>query len=287
MKSISKIIQLALMCLVILSCSNDDDASAETFGQFEIKWDNIVGITDMTLAASNAETTYPFETASGEKFNISLFGYYITNIKLEGPNGEIYEDEVAISASGAKGVYHVQENDVPSQLTTLSNVPTGKYNKLTFTVGIPEEGVQESAAGGVLDPANGAWFWNWNSGYIGFAVEGNAENSAQQEQDFGNGSIVPAKAYALHVGGWRDIAPQPGENQVFVNNVRTITLDFDGPVNVAANLLPSAHVLIDAKELFDSAAINFSTTYSIHAPAAGKAFADQLSKVFKFGHTHQ
>ncbi len=74
---------------------------------------------------------------------------------------------------------------------------------------------------------------------------------------------------------------------MFVNNVRTITLDFDGPVNVAANLLPSAHVLIDAKELFDSAAINFSTTYSIHAPAAGKAFADQLSKVFKFGHTHQ
>ncbi|WP_103866769.1 MbnP family protein [Aquimarina sp. I32.4] len=286
MKSTIKLIVLTFAFFAI-SCSSDDDGASnkDAVSTVKIKWDNIVGQKDMNIVEKQ-NLEYGYKTADNQDFNITSFGYYITNIILEGPNGERFEDEISISAADAKGVYHIKEGDFASAATILQNVPIGKYNKITFTVGIPEEGVKEGAAGGVLDPAAGAWFWNWNAGYIGFAIEGHASTSSQAHNEI-DGFVIPEKSFAIHIGGWRDITPLEGETPKFVNNVKTITLNFDSDVTVAESQEPSIHLLANAKALFDTSSVDFSTTYSVHAPILGKQFADVLDQVFSYSHVHQ
>ncbi|MBO6659859.1 MAG: hypothetical protein JJ909_08840 [Roseivirga sp.] len=278
---ISKILALLALIVTIMSCENDEP-QPEEFGTFQLYFDNKVGASELTLSEPGS-TNYNYETTNGEKFNLSRFGYYVSKIKLEGPNGELYEDEVSVSASESKGYYQILESVASSHNVMLENVPAGSYSKVTFTIGVAEDGVQEGALGGVLDPAKGAWFWNWNAGYIGMAIEGTAENSAQQYVDWGNGAETKEKTFAVHVGGWKDVT----DNENFVNNVRTRTLDFGTTVSVSEELSPNAHVVTDVLKLLDGVNIDFSTTYSVHAPKAGKPFADQLANAFVVHHVHQ
>lgn len=278
---IYKLIALLALIGTIVSCKNDDP-NPEEFGTFQLYFDNKVGQNELVLSEPGS-TTYDYETANGEKFNMSLLGYYVSKIKLEGPNGELFEDEVSVSASESKGYYQVLENDASTHNIVVENVPAGTYNKVTFTIGVEEDGIQEGALGGVLDPANGAWFWNWNAGYIGLAMEGTAENSPQQYVDWGGGAETQEKTFAIHIGGWKEVSG----NENFVNNVRTITLDFGTTVSVSEELSPNAHIITDVLKLLDGANIDFSSTYSVHAPKAGNPFANQLSNAFQVNHVHQ
>ncbi len=272
---------IALLAILSFSCNEDNVDPTET-GSFQIFFDNKIGASEVNLKEAGS-TTYDYETAHGERFNVSSLGYYVSKIRLSGSDGSFYEDEVSIDASQADGYYHILESIAGSGNISLQNVPAGKYEQITFTIGVEEDGVQEGAAGGVLDPASGAWFWNWNAGYIGFAIEGNAENSGQEFVDWGNGFETQAGTFALHVGGWKDVE----DNENFVNNVKTITLDFGTPVSVTEELAPLAHIVVDAMKVLDGAEVDFSTTYSIHAPKAGKPFADRLSEMFVVHHVHQ
>lgn len=277
---------LAALSMLIFSCGSDDEAPAIE-GTFVVEFDNMVGSKQMSLSEAGSND-FPFTTGEGQPFNLTLFGYYVSKIKLEGPNGELYEDEMKVSANAAevKGYYRVLESDAASQYITLRNVPTGKYDKITFTVGVGEDGVQEGAAGGILDPAAGAWFWNWNAGYIGMTMEGVSPDSPQEEVQ-GDGWVIYPHSFAVHIGGWKDIAPTEGETQKFYNNVKTITLAFDSPVTVSDQLEPEAHIIMDVLKLLDGAGLDFSSTYAVHSPAGGKVFADQLDKAFILDHIHQ
>ncbi len=155
-----------------VSGNKKDDDKKETFGTFDLEFDNKVGAQELTLADA-ASTDFKYTNSHNQNFNVSLLGYYITNIKLEGPNGEAFVDPVTTGAAAAdvKGIYQVLEGSSASQTIRLANIPSGKYDKVTFTLGIPADIVQEGATGGVLDPAEGAWLWNWDAGYIGFAFE--------------------------------------------------------------------------------------------------------------------
>lgn len=280
---------ISILSIVLFTACKKDEAAnpANETGQMTLQFDNKVGNEELNLSAAGA-TAYPYTAANGQTFNITKMGYYISKVKLEAEDGRIYEDEISISANAAdvKGFYHVLESNSSSQLISLKDIPAGKYTKVTFTVGVDEEGVQEGAAGGVLDPAEGAWFWNWNAGYIGFAIEGASPNSNQKEL-VGDGWKVYEKSFALHVGGWKDIAPASGQTQKFVNNVKTITLDLDSPITVSAKLQPKAHIVVDALKILDGASIDFATSYAIHAPALGKPLAEQLANAFILHHVHQ
>ncbi len=277
---------LALSALILLfSACKDDELEAQTFGTFEVEFDNRVGSEAISLEEAGSQN-YSYTTASGQAFNLSLFGYYISKIKLEGPNGELYEDEMKVSphADEVKGFYQVLQSEPASRFIQLENVPAGTYHRITFTVGIADEGIQDGAAGGILDPAEGAWFWNWNAGYIGIAMEGSAQNSGQEEV-VGDGWTIPAKSFALHVGGWKDVPAATGEEQRFVNNVKTISLAFDSGVRVGEALEPNAHIVVDVLKLLGN--VDFSTTYSVHVPKAGQPFAENIPAAFILDHTHQ
>ena len=261
-------------------CNKDDDGD-QTAGTFELKFDNIAGDQDITLV-DGTSSDFKYTNGMSQNFNVSLLGYYITKIVLEGPNGEYFADQVATSATASqvKGIYHVLENNLNSQVITLSDVPGGKYNKVTFTVGIPAEIVQEGATGGVLDPAEGGWLWNWDAGYIGFAFEGRSPASPVAASQWN-----PENSVQIHLGGWKEV---PG-NPAMVNNIQTFTLDFGTSVNVSEKLSPNAHIEMDLLKVLtsDHATVDFTTVNQVHSPAGGHEIAKGLHDAFKVDHVHQ
>jgi hypothetical protein len=274
-------LSLLLVSLFFTACEKDDPAPAEDLGTFDLLFDNRVGDQSATLVGQDA-TDFPYTNNMGQSFNLTLLGYYISRIELSGPNGEYYADEMSTGADAAqvKGFYHILESDANSQNIRLENVPAGKYNRVSFTLGIDAETVQEGATGGVLDPAEGAWLWNWDAGYIAFGIEGRSPASPQEADQFN-----PENGVQIHIGGWKEIAGNPN----LVNNVKKITLDFPSSVEVESRLSPNAHLEMDLMKVLDGNGnqVDFSTTYAIHAPAKGKVFADNLEQAFSVDHVHQ
>ena len=267
------------------SCTNEDTDLIDP-GTLSIFFDNKLG--DNTLSIKDAgDQTFDYIDSNEQEFNISLFAYYISAIELEGPDGVKHIDPLNATANAddVSGYYHVNSTVPNSNVITLNEIKAGSYNKIRFTIGVDESGVQEGAAGGVLDPAQGAWFWNWNAGYIGFGVEGNASNSGQEYVDWGNGFETLEGTYAVHVGGWKDVEPEAGEDPTFVNNIKVIELDFDSTIMIEEGLTPSAHINVNFHELLDGS--DFSTTYAVHRPDLGKPFAEKLVEVFELDHIHQ
>ncbi|MCC6723623.1 MAG: hypothetical protein IT258_03880 [Saprospiraceae bacterium] len=266
--------------IALLSACKKDEEKA-TFGTFYLEFDNIVGDQDLTLVDA-ANSDFKYANSHDQNFNVSLLGYYITNIKLEGPNGEVFVDPVATGAAAAdvKGIYQVLESITASQTIGLTNVPSGKYDKVTFTLGIPADIVQEGATGGVLDPAEGAWLWNWDAGYIGFTFEGRSPASPVAASQWN-----PENSVQIHIGGWKDIT----DNPMMVNNVKTITLDFGTSVSVSEKLEPQAHIKMDLLEVIDGhhGSADFTTTNAVHTPAGGTEFAENLHSAFVVDHVHQ
>lgn len=282
----NKIIFLSIVSFLtisILSCSKDD-AAIEEPGSIDIEFDNIAlvnGVQRQLNLVTPGSTQYEYTNGIGQEFNINLLRYYISNIKLEGPNGELYEDQVEVSASATKGIYLVDESIPQSGIITLVNVPAGEYTKITFTVGVDENGVQEGAAGGVLDPATCNMFWNWNSGYIALKMEGQSPVS----NGGASGETINGveKGLAYHIGGWRDM---PGT--AFVYNNKTLTHDFDTKAKVRKGEQPQIHMTFDVLSLFAGQnMIDFTGNNNVHKPVDGMPAAQNIPGAFAFDHIHQ
>lgn len=250
--------------LVLSSCS-DDDGDANT-GPITIEFDNVVGSENLQLNTSNN----PYSNSNDEAYKVTWLTYYVSNISLKKADGTVYEDPM--KADGSAGYYLVDESDAGSQEVTLENVPSGEYTEITFTIGVDASQVSQGAQTGALDPAKGL-FWSWNSGYIFMALEGVSPISTEQDNVF-----------QYHVGGYKDDATS---NQV--NNIRTITLSFNGdsaPVRPKHN--PEVHLLFDVNKFLNGTGeqVSFTGNTSRHSPMACKDLADNIPGAFVVDHIH-
>lgn len=287
MKTIKYLFFVTILTIVgLTSCSKDEPVVEKESGTLSVLFDNRLGDKPISIKEAGNKS-YDYKDANGQDYNISLYAYYISEIQVLGDDGVVYSDPMKVSANAdeVSGYYHVNSTKQGSNVITLKDVKAGKYNKIRFVIGVKESGVQEGAAGGVLDPAKGAWFWNWNAGYIGFGVEGNAANSGQEYVDFGNGSEVKQGTFAVHIGGWKDVTPPDGQTAKFVNNVKTIELDFDSAIKIEKGVTPEAHINVNFDKLLTD--VDFSKTFAIHRPDLGRPFAEKLSNVFELDHVHQ
>lgn len=282
MKKITTILFL-LIVLALNSCLQDSDKnSAVSKGTLAIEFSHYVGSKELKLTATPSDS-FPYTTSLGQKFNVSLFGYYVTQVALKGSQGNLWEDRVhtSVKADSVSGIYQVLETDSKSKSLSFSDVAPGSYDTLILTIGIPESIVSEGAQGGILDVAKGAWFWNWNSGYIGMAIEGQAENSP-----FVAKPGLPDKAFQLHIGGWKDVTPPEGEVKKLSNNVRTLRLPIGRTITVSADHTPELHIVMDLLKILNGSEADFTTLYQLHSPAAGTKLADQFGKAFVVDHVH-
>lgn len=275
------------LSLFLISCDKDDDTNVGVqTGSIEVEFDNVAivdGVQRQLSLVTPGSDDYEYSNGMEQDFNINLLRYYITNIKLEGPNGEVFEDEVAVTASGTKGIYLIDESDLNTGLIKFENVPAGTYNKITFTVGVEENGVQEGAAGGVLDPATCNMFWNWNSGYIAMKFEGQSPVSNGGVSGSETLDASSENGILFHVGGWRTM-----EGTAFVYNNKTMTFDFDTNATVKEGEQPHVHMIFDVLSLFKGEnMIDFTGNHNVHKPIDGVPVAENIPAAFSFDHIHQ
>lgn len=297
--------------LSLIGCNDADDKETQDYGNAKIEWNNTVG--DMDISISDSESSYYHYSNNDQKYNISSLKYYITNIILEGNNNN-YEDAVQVNINKADGVYLIDESNENSQNILLNNIPTGTYNKISFTVGVPEEIVQSGASGGVLDPSSGeALFWNWNAGYIGFSIEGKTQETYSAEHDHSGdhhsthnsttedhsghnhstiathdakttisakGAVTSDNKFSFHIGGWRNIEPLEGETTKFVNNVKNISINLDQDLIISKDAQENIYISTDIQTLFSQAQVDFSKQNVIHSPVDGASFANVMDQIF-------
>lgn len=260
----STLLIAAFFSLSILSSCSDDEVTPQA-GEFTLEFDSRVG--DANLQLNTANTLY--SNAKGQTFNVTLFQYYISNIKLKREDGTYFEDPM--STDGSKGFYLIKESEPGSEEIVLKDVPAGKYTEVTFTIGVDGNQINQGAQTGALDPAN-MMFWSWNSGWIFVAFEG----TSPQSTETGN-------ALVYHTGGYKS---DPA-NANLVNNLRTKTLSFGETAEVEKGREAAGHILFDVAKLFASPnQIDFSSNAARHSPASCQTVADNYVNAFTFDHLH-
>ena len=114
-----------------------------------------------------------YETAAGETFSITRLAYLLSNFSLERENGTLVPlDEVAFVEAHERSSF------------SLSSAPPEAFRALHFDVGLGSETNHSDparyAAGHPLNPLLNRLHWDWEGGYIFFALEGHfkARNQA-------------------------------------------------------------------------------------------------------------
>lgn len=145
----------------------------------------------------------------GEKFTVSSFRYYISNITLT--------DEKNNAIDFFKDEYFLIDQSGSDSQTILLHTSLKEISQISFMIGIDSLKNVQGVQTGNLDPAKGM-FWVWNTGYVMVKIEGNS-----------NVVNAPRHAFSLHIGGFK-----AGQN-----TARTIQLDIlksSDTIKINANL---------------------------------------------------
>lgn len=263
-----RVLIYSIMSIFLFSqCTEEGDGSST--GTVEIKFDNVVGEKQSGLLSNQYNEDYPFVTAAGQSYNLTLVKYIVSEIVLEGREGAWYADELIIAGDQVSGYYLIDESNLSSQTVTVDGITPGIYDQISFKIGIEEEGVEQGASI-ILD----GMFWAWNSGYIGMKVEGQSPES--DGEAFGD-TIEEENphGFGYHIGGWST-----------PNNVQYVSLEMD-EILINPDYKPEIHLLADIAKFLDGGkAFDFSMKNSIHDAASGEDYAYNISLMFAFDHVH-
>lgn len=244
-----------LATAVAASCTRKDPEPGPTptpkpdSGKVQMRFSNVAGNQPLKF-----QTDW-YRNAHGDSFNVALFAYYISNIRLNRADG-----------SGA----YVQPNSYylldgytrPASMSfDIDSVATGAYSSITLTIGVDSAMNINGAHTGALDPIWG-YYWGWNAGYIFLKFNGTTSKNP-----------LVAQTLEYHVGGYS--GPY--------NALRTLTL----PLPVSLAVTPGKKALIeieaDILRLFDAPhQMDFTQTRIIHdpGPEASKV-ADNYARMLR------
>lgn len=262
MKNIFKISAIALLALSLSNCKKDkvqepepapEPTPAATVGNLKLHFEAMVGDSDLVFNTEN------YSNLAGNTFNVTMFKYYITNVKVTKMDNSVWIEPNS---------YHLVDHaDLTSTTITIPNVPFGNYKAIEFMLGVDSARNNSGAQTGALDPANGM-FWSWNSGYIMAKFEGTSPQSTAT----GNKLI-------FHIGGFS------GANKT----MKIITPSFNGDTaKVTTTVSPEIHLSSNLLEWLESpTTIDFSTTNTVHMPgAAANTVANNYADMFMVEHIH-
>lgn len=209
-------------------------------------------VINITAKANNKnlvrETAF-YNSTGTDSFNVSLLKYYLSNFYLtttENSEKKINE-------------YILNEHTNSTISFTLNNITKGNYKKFKMLLGVDPERNTSGAQSGSLDPLNGM-FWDWNTGYIFFKLEGNYKTSLSS-------TLNPIE---MHIGGFEgnfnclkelifsDIDLKISDNQKTVVNFE-LNLDeiFINPQQLDLANIAVATTAKDAKMIADNYADMF------------------------------
>jgi hypothetical protein len=181
---LKKIIYISILTIAFFgACKKDKEieevVDVKTIQTAKLHVHNTVG-----NQAVNYSTIYTDNL--GKRFNISLFRYYITNLKF------IKDDGTEILSSTKTILVNPDIADY-----TLGDFPVGSYKGIKFTIGV--DSVSNHSDPTLLPESNPLsiqtppMHWSWNSGYIFMKFEGNSDTTSTN-----NGSLNQPLVY--HIG---------------------------------------------------------------------------------------
>jgi hypothetical protein len=203
-----------------------------------------------------------YVNAHGEKLSFTLLNYYVSNIKLTRKDGSIY-------AVPQDSSYFLVKQDIPQSKKIELLVPKGKYQSVSFIIGVDSLRSTQGAdkRTGVLDVGAKArgMYWQWNSGYIFFKLEGKSPSSPDSLKN----------SFYYHIGGYG------GFDKKTLNNIRVKTFAFDKPLKVSAKKTATLSVTVDVKQFFQSkTSLKISEHPSIMWGPVSTAIADNYVNIF-------
>jgi hypothetical protein len=262
----SRYILLGILCLIFASCAKDEGATPkyneENLVPLVVEFDNVMG--DRAFQLNSEYTTF-----SDEKIKVSLLQYFISNIKLTTTSGE----EFVVNQDSS--YFLIKGGDAASKFAKVK-VPEGDYAAITFTVGVDSlrNTMPVDKRTGVLDPAGShdasGMYWQWNSGYIFFKMEGSSTASSAADQKF-----------RYHIGGFG------GYSAPTFNNIKVVSLDLrpGGIAKVRAGRQSNVHILVDIMKVFNGA---YKLSVASHPTVMFSEFSINLANNFPemFSHDH-
>lgn len=261
---ISKIGLLSLIVFtsVLSACEDDTSIAPSETGSLEIDF-------DARVDGVGFDTSSVYTNVNGETVRISMFNYFVSNIKLKKADGSIYTHPQDSSYFLIKS---------PNKETIkLNNVPAADYTELTFTIGVDSARsvADVSKRGGILDiaSANGAsgMYWGWNAGYIFVKMEGFSPSLA--------------KPFYRHIGLYGGVA-EAGKPKT-LNNLQNKTLTFgSSKAMVRKNITPEIHLLVNPLEIFGADSISITKNAMIMNNNTSKGVAQKYPDMFVFDHVH-
>lgn len=237
-------------------------------GSLALNFDNIAGTKDLKFGEN-------YTNATGEQFNLDLFQYYISNIKLKNENGTTY------TVPQDESYFLVKEEDTKSQILTLKNIPEGNYSEVSFTIGIDSlrNTADISKRTGCLDIGNAdmakGMYWSWNSGYIFVKAEGISPQVTAGPDG--------QKRFRYHIGGFG------GYSSKTLNNIKTKTLSLgkDKATVRKDAITPEIHIVADVLKMFTGTAnVSLATNPTVMFSPYSTTVSANYVNMFEYHHVH-
>jgi hypothetical protein len=245
---------LLFITSIFISCKKEKKITPNEKGAFALEFENSVNETPLIL------NTHSYKNANGDSFNISVFKYYVSNVSLTKDDGSVYKVP--------ESYFLIDATKPASLLNSLTDIPTGDYTQIAFTIGIDKERNLAGAQTGALDPTLGM-FWTWNSGYIFVKFEGSSPQSTAA-----NNSLT------FHIGG----IAEPN------NTIRTYSKVFatGNPLRIRTDKKPQIHFRVNAASLFTGKQnVSFANLNFTMGGANSALVADNyVNGLFQLDHIH-
>jgi hypothetical protein len=189
-----------------------------------------------------------------DSFSVSMLKYYISNVRLYRTDGAIFTENES---------YHLINHGKSKVSFNLNGVSSGEYNRVEFLVGIDSVRNSSGAQTGDLDPGLDM-FWEWNSGYIFFKIEGLFNMPAARERNM----------YAMHIGG----------SEKF-RCLQRISLPLQTAIYAGNATQSKLHLNVQLDEIFTTPyKLDFKTYYDSTANARNnQKVSDNYNDMYKVG----
>lgn len=238
---------LVFVLMHLASCTKKPDPASDvtvSTAKVNIKIENRAGNQILKL------NDVWYKNENGDSLQVSVFNYFISNIKLIREDGYIYSENES---------YHlVREDNAATKSFTIQNIPPGNYKTISFLIGVDSTRNVSGAQTGDLDPNTGM-FWDWNTGYIMAKLEGKSPASS--------GGMV-----LYHLGGYSGAG----------NAIRTVTFNRD--ISFSVKEVKTIHFNADVLEWFKTPTTIKIKEIDVVSGTSTKIIADNYMDMFSIDH---
>jgi hypothetical protein len=174
--SMLKLLATASAFFIFSGCVKDPVVTPVIVPPASVAFDFVATANNKPLVRDSVWYTNPGK----DSFTVSTFNYYISNIKFRRADGFVFSEPDS---------YRINRHANGPCSFTVSGLPDGIYDTVEFSIGVDSVRNSGGAQTGALGVEQGM-YWDWNTGYVFFKLEGNFKTLRTPVPDL----------FAMHIG---------------------------------------------------------------------------------------